>query len=589
MTAPTFKKATSTSPGDATKYGAPDLKYAFDVLDGSHATDRLQITNIEGRDRYATYAFLVRQSSPTAYEAIRSDTGAVAYSGSDFGTVMNSVIGALPAPSSTSSIGVVYISGTTLDCATTSITIDKPVIIDGFGSAVVRKTADYVGTNRSVFNIASSNVTLRDFTIDVTIQVGTATRPIVCQPSTASLSNILIENVTIKKAYNPIYLHASTGTSHLIDHVIIRNVKVDNTGSTQTGPGFVIGLGCKDVAIEHCTILEPGDIGIDIFATRELIKVWGNTIQKITNTTGDGIVVSNYGATTSIAGAPTKNVVIRDNRIVGPLTGDCIKIWGAAEKVTITGNRLNGDNGTGTTVTTGSGIVIREKTISATDYWAKEVIVTNNIILNIGSSGVYVGSSTSAVEFQAFNITGNYIHDINGYGINIISGVKNAIVNNNLIYRYGKDQVANRAGIHIRISTNNTMMGNKIFGLTGSSTPTAGSPYWSIYEENTSDSNIMVGNSMNQPISFVGAASIIAQNDGFKTEAAGTANATTVTTTVTHGLGYTPALKDISVTPTTTWGAMTKFWIESPTSTQFTIKMDNAATVTFAWQVTRMY
>ena len=47
MVAPTFKKATDTDPGDATKFGAPDLKYTHDVLDGTHATDRVQATAIE--------------------------------------------------------------------------------------------------------------------------------------------------------------------------------------------------------------------------------------------------------------------------------------------------------------------------------------------------------------------------------------------------------------------------------------------------------------------------------------------------------------------------------------------------------------
>ena len=48
MVAPTFKKATDTAPGDATKYGAPDVKYAFDVLDGTHSTDRIQASVVEG-------------------------------------------------------------------------------------------------------------------------------------------------------------------------------------------------------------------------------------------------------------------------------------------------------------------------------------------------------------------------------------------------------------------------------------------------------------------------------------------------------------------------------------------------------------
>lgn len=48
MTAPTFKKATDTDPGDSARYGAPDVKYICDVLDGTHSTDRVQVANIEG-------------------------------------------------------------------------------------------------------------------------------------------------------------------------------------------------------------------------------------------------------------------------------------------------------------------------------------------------------------------------------------------------------------------------------------------------------------------------------------------------------------------------------------------------------------
>lgn len=52
MVAPSFKKATDTDAGDATKYGAPDIKYALDVLDGSHATDRIQASVIEGSTNF---------------------------------------------------------------------------------------------------------------------------------------------------------------------------------------------------------------------------------------------------------------------------------------------------------------------------------------------------------------------------------------------------------------------------------------------------------------------------------------------------------------------------------------------------------
>ena len=47
MTAPVLKKATDTDAGDPAKYGAPDIKKAFDIMDATHATERIQSTAIE--------------------------------------------------------------------------------------------------------------------------------------------------------------------------------------------------------------------------------------------------------------------------------------------------------------------------------------------------------------------------------------------------------------------------------------------------------------------------------------------------------------------------------------------------------------
>jgi hypothetical protein len=57
------------------------------------------------------------------------------------------------------------------------------------------------------------------------------------------------------------------------------------------------------------------------------------------------------------------------------------------------------------------------------------------------------------------------------------------------------------------------------------------------------------------------------------------------TVVVTHGLGVTPDIQDISVTPIEAWGTATQFWINTPTSTQFTINVDTdpGQDVDFAW------
>jgi hypothetical protein len=57
------------------------------------------------------------------------------------------------------------------------------------------------------------------------------------------------------------------------------------------------------------------------------------------------------------------------------------------------------------------------------------------------------------------------------------------------------------------------------------------------------------------------------------------------TVVVTHGLGVTPDIEDISVTPIELWGAATQYSAHTPTSTQFTIEVDQdpGQDVDFAW------
>jgi Right handed beta helix region len=48
MVAPSFKKVTGGDAGTTAKYGAADIRYIQDILDATHATDRLQASVIEG-------------------------------------------------------------------------------------------------------------------------------------------------------------------------------------------------------------------------------------------------------------------------------------------------------------------------------------------------------------------------------------------------------------------------------------------------------------------------------------------------------------------------------------------------------------
>ncbi len=85
-----------------------------------------------------------------------------------------------------------------------------------------------------------------------------------------------------------------------------------------------------------------------------------------------------------------------------------------------------------------------------------------------------------------------------------------------------------------------------------------------------------------------GTNNIIRDNQGYTTESSGTATLANGTTSivVTHGLDVTPSAGDITVTPIEAWGAMTEFYIDTYTSTQFTIHADQdpGQDVDFAWK-----
>jgi hypothetical protein len=103
--------------------------------------------------------------------------------------------------------------------------------------------------------------------------------------------------------------------------------------------------------------------------------------------------------------------------------------------------------------------------------------------------------------------------------------------------------------------------------------------------------NIIEGNHFHGAGTFTGNphTNTIRNNRGCITEKAGAAviGAAVTSIVVNHGLSFTPNPEDITVTPTNNLGAATKFWFDTVTATQFTIRVDaapGAPTATFAWK-----
>lgn len=138
MTSPTFKKATDTAPGTSAMYGAPDVKYAFDVLDGTHPTDRIQSSVIE--HNIHAYDVIVYQIGSTTY-ARRGATGVlVSSSGSTPQTVIQAAIDQGP--------GTIYIDSGTYNftAAFTGLEIKQSfTTVKMAPDAHLRVPADYTG------------------------------------------------------------------------------------------------------------------------------------------------------------------------------------------------------------------------------------------------------------------------------------------------------------------------------------------------------------------------------------------------------------------------------------------------------------
>lgn len=158
----------------------------------------------------------------------------------------------------------------------------------------------------------------------------------------------------------------------------------------------------------------------------------------------------------------------------------------------------------------------------------------------------------------------------------------------------GDNGSAAASGVHLEFNTHNNIVSGNVLETSN----TVGKTRSLIREESTGGSgdNIITGNSLVANaaatvalMETAGAATTIVRNNiGYATESSGTATVANGTTTiaVNHTLSTTPALANISVTPTNNLGSAAKFWISGVGATQFTINVDvnpGAGTATFAW------
>jgi len=205
-------------------------------------------------------------------------------------------------------------------------------------------------------------------------------------------------------------------------------------------------------------------------------------------------------------------------------------------------------------------------------------IIQGNWIRGDCLYGIIIGRASGESKVaERVIVTGNYIeaHTTAGnVGIDWRDGAYNGVITGNFIY-------ADTGCIGIYIAGSTLFVTDNLFSGAGDGIETiAGSDYVYVFD------NYFQGGTIVETVApsnkkYRG-------NLGYTTENSGTATLANGNTSiaVNHGLDVIPAAGDIVVTPIEAWGAMTQFYIDTYTSTQFTIHADQdpGQDVDFAWK-----
>lgn len=211
-------------------------------------------------------------------------------------------------------------------------------------------------------------------------------------------------------------------------------------------------------------------------------------------------------------------------------------------------------------------------TLENTDVLIEGNVITGFGIVTASANGIQVQQTTHA------KVIGNQVDGLAGanalaciYALNL----EDALINANSVRNASR-------GIQWFNVLTTIITGNKIHGMSGLNLNAVGGGTNTVtLQRNTTDdtsktldgTEVLGGNTYGATFD---------DNQGTATVANGTTSIA-----VTHNLGTTPMLDDISVTPTNNMGTAAEFWISTPTSTQFTINVNadpGATTATFVWQ-----
>lgn len=612
MTSATFKKATDTSgTGDPVKFSAPDLKYVFDVLDGSHSTDRLQLTNIEGY--VPAFDVIVYQSGSTVY--VRRANGTVLYS-----AATNTANNDITAINTACNVAVtdakptsVWIKPGTYTGTSTSanVTLVSNLTIVAYG-VTVKCLASSPSSSYFLFNTGSgftavSYVTIFGLTVDCN-SLCQGMRFAGSETSGNQSKNILLQDCTFKNIYNNYLLMFSysipTG-SNQADIPTLKNQDIrvvscnfiagDTTNSDSTVP-LVHFINTRVFLVQGCifeghTATNQAALGVSLYC--EFAVISNNTFKS-----------SATGEVRDLILQQARNIMVTNNRCPQKVyIQDCRSMSVSG------GNRLNNlkifDKDNSTTAdnhpalyrSTRYMIIANNSfdTVPTYDGQGLDSAIEIDASDNDTNSPKHITITQNTARFRVsfFDLVAALPNGATGGAIEDIM-----ISNNHLNERTSTS--SNQGLIHLSANTTLTAHGlnrvfitSNVFCIKDPASPAIND----IDVGGTGFTNLVIRKNyfVNEGINNVTSYSTsISRNFGDATTRrdfnSGIASISSNTfVDVTHGLQYTPNLQDIYVVPTTALGgSATTYWVSAVTSTTFTITINSSSSPSFAWRAGRI-
>ena len=361
-----------------------------------------------------------------------------------------------------------------------------------------------------------------------------------------------------------------------------QNIKIRGEGTDYESTGGTI-IRAPDNLDDHLIIID----GTNVYGHRVDITIEDLTLNgaSIYQTSGNLVDINDA------YGVKIRNCELRqakDYAIYGRGT------LGAAEQITIESNFIRSG---GIYVHAGSSWYILNNEIAVTPDKDGITIYSQNSVANtIQGNTIYLCKDGIFVynQVRRLSIINNKIWMNNESGIDINSGCYDLIISGNIITSNNQKDVG-KAGINIRNDVadrcEKILITNNVFD---DFQPTPTQTYHIKMTDDTDNITIttnVFGDYATGAMLLVGSNNVIANNIGYVTENSGIETLLNGQTSVvtSHGCDYTPSAGDISVTAIESLGSASYWYVDTITSTQFTIRVNvnPGQDVDFAWNVDR--